>query len=151
MTAELAERTVLPPSEPMDDFALLLSRAAHAELVTPEGERMAIPPELFQVLRTAVTAMSNGQAVTVAPHHQALTTQEAADLLGISRPTLVKLVDGGVIPSHRPGRHRRVLLRDVLAYQEKQRYERRVALDEIVEVSEEAGLYDLPAAPRRTR
>jgi excisionase family DNA binding protein len=55
--------------------------------------------------------------VTIAPHYQQL-TQEAADVRGVSCPTLVKLLDDGLISHTRPGRHRRVLLRDVLAYQE---------------------------------
>ncbi|WP_419994378.1 helix-turn-helix domain-containing protein [Streptomyces boninensis] len=153
MGAKLAERTVLPPDEPLDDLMQLMTRVSDAELVAPTGERLAIPHELFEVLRTVVAAMAQGQAVTVAPHHQALTTQEAADLLSISRPTLVKLLERGELPYHRPGRHRRILLRDVLTYQEQRRHERRVALDEMVRVSEDAGMYDATdnAPPPPTR
>src|SRR6266511_2543238 len=57
------------------------------------GERIELPAEVFEVLRQVVLAMTEGQAVTVAPHHQTLTTQEAADLLGVSRPTLVRLLE----------------------------------------------------------
>lgn len=71
-----------------------------------------------------------------------LTTQEAADYLGISRPTLVRILDRGDLPMQRPGRHRYVRLSDLLDYRERTRRERRDALDEMVAVSEKAGMYD---------
>jgi excisionase family DNA binding protein len=83
--------------------------------------------------------------------HQRLTTQEAADLLGISRPTLVKLLEAGEIPFEQPGRHRRVRLADVLSYRERASAERRAALDHMVEIADEADLYELTATPKRTR
>src|SRR3546814_6595386 len=92
--------------------------------------------------------MAQGQAVTVAPVHQRLTTQEAADLLGISRPTVVKLLESGEIPFEQPGRHRRVRLADVLAYRERASAARRAALDRMVELADEADLYALPDRKR---
>lgn len=80
-----------------------------------------------------------------------LTTQEAADLLNISRPTVVRLLTDGEIPYTMRGRHRRVLLRDVLDYRERTRREQRQALDEMAAAGEEAGLYEATATPRRTR
>ncbi len=80
-----------------------------------------------------------------------LTTQEAADLLGISRSTFVKLLEDGEIPYERPGRHRRVLLSDVLTYRQRQSERAREALDRMVEISHESGLYELTATPQRTR
>ena len=91
-----------------------------------------------------------GRAITVAPLAQRLTTQEAADLLGASRPTLVKLLDQGEIPYERPGRHRRVLLVDVLDYQDRCRRVRAGALDELVARTEDLGLYD-DASPEGDR
>ena len=88
--------------------------------------------------------MRAGKAITVAPLDQRLTTQEAADFLGISRPTLVKLLEQGEIPYERPaaGRHRRVLLSDVLEYQIRKRQQRRSTLDQMTADAAEAGLYD---------
>ncbi len=91
-----------------------------------------LPPEVFEVLREVVAALAQGQAVTIAPVHQRISTQEAADLLGISRTTLVKLLEDGEIPYEQPGRHRRVLLYDVLAYRKRQSTKARQALDDMV-------------------
>lgn len=150
------ERTVLPPDEP-EPLGRLVELLAGSQasgvavLATPSGERVPIPVELVELLGDIVLAMANGQAVTVAPHNQTLTTQEAAHLLGVSRPTVVRLLENGEIPYSQPGRHRRVLLRDVLEYQERRRHEREAALDELTEISEDAGVYQATATPRRTR
>jgi excisionase family DNA binding protein len=157
MTITIADVTVLPPEKPLDDLlALVTTGGAETEghqvkLVGSGGHEIALPAELVQVLTAVIVAMANGQAITIAPHHQVLTSQEAADVLGVSRPTLVRLLDGGRIPYEQPGRHRRVLLRDVLDYAEQRRHERREALDELVQIGEEAGMYEATAKPIRTR
>ncbi|NUT17938.1 MAG: helix-turn-helix domain-containing protein [Hamadaea sp.] len=146
--------TVLPPTEPLDELLDMLRRLGSgrsAELVGPDGARLRLPTPVYEVLREVVQAMARGQAVTIAPHNQRLTTQEAADLLGVSRPTLVKMLDEGLIPFEQPGRHRRVRLRDVLAFQENRRSAREAALDELIEASEEADGYRKSAGPTRTR
>ena len=89
-------------------------------------------------------ADSQGLAITVAPHQIVLSTSEAAGLLGVSRPTLVRLLESGEIPFDKPGRHRRVRLADLLAYQQRASRGRAVLLDQMVADSEEAGLYALP-------
>jgi excisionase family DNA binding protein len=158
MTLTASEVTVLPPEKPLDDLLAMVEDISNkpgqpgsAELVGPNGRVVALPTELVRVLSAVITAMANGQAITIAPHHQVLTTQEAADLLGISRPTLVRLLDAGRIPFEQPGRHRRIRLQDVLDYAETQRHERREGLDELVRVGEEAGMYDATTTPIRTR
>lgn len=154
MTTTTLERTVLPPTEPLDDLVAMLSRPDAEPTTTlsgPNGEHLVLPPEVFEVLRDIVEAMANGQAVTIAPVHQRLTTQEAADLLGVSRPTLVKLLEMGQIPFEQPGRHRRVRLADVLSYRERASVERRAALDRMVEIADTADMYERTATPKRTR
>lgn len=84
-----------------------------------------------------------------APIRTRLTTQEAADLLGVSRPTLVKLLEAKEIPFERPNRHRRLLLSDVLDYRQRRASERRAALDEMVEIGEREGMYEATATPLR--
>jgi excisionase family DNA binding protein len=84
---------------------------------------------VYRVLRQVVEALRQGLAVTVAPLAQTLTTQQAADLLGMSRPTVIKLLDEGRIPFERVGTHRQILLRDLLIYREQRRAEQYAALE----------------------
>lgn len=153
MSSSTLEHTILPPEESLDRLLALLSQdeAPSTTLTGPDGEELVLPPEVFEVLRDVVTAMSQGQAVTVAPVHQRLTTQEAADLLGVSRPTFVKLLEDGEIPYEQPGRHRRVLLSEVLAYRQRRSVRAREALDRMVEIADESGMYELAATPKHTR
>lgn len=98
-----------------------------------------------------VSALSQGLAISIAPHNTMLTTQEAADLLNISRPTLVRLLADGEIPYTMRGRHRRIMLRDVLDYRERTRRERRRTLDQMAAEAEEDNIYEVTATPKRTR
>lgn len=152
MTSALRERTVLPPDDPSGLLHLARGLArveapSRARLVGPDGSQIDIPDELYGVLRDVVEALSEGLAITIAPHNTMLTTQEAADLLNISRPTLVRLLADGEIPHSMRGRHRRVLLRDVLDYRERTRQERRQVLDQMAADAEEDGLYEATATP----
>lgn len=154
MNTSTLERTVLPPEESLDELVDLLDRVKGeptTTLIGPDGEHLMLPQEVFAVLCDVVEAMAHGQAVTVAPVHQRLTTQEAADLLGISRPTFVKLLQDGEIPYEQPGRHRRVLLVDVLAYRQQRSTQRRESLDRMVEIAHDSGMYEQAATPKRTR
>lgn len=109
---------------------LVRESGGFAELVAPDGGRRAIPPEVFRALEQVVDALANGQGVTVAPYSMLLTTQEAADFLGISRPTLVGLLESGQMEFEKRNRHRKVTLRALVDYQERSRQERRSALVE---------------------
>jgi excisionase family DNA binding protein len=156
MSMTLRERTLLPPDDPGDlsRFARGLesvAEPARAQLVGPDGSEIDIPAELYALLRDVVDALSEGLAISIAPHNTMLTTQEAADLLNISRPTLVKLLTNGEIPHSTRGRHRRVLLRDVLDYRERTRTQRRQTLDAMAVEGEDAGLYDSTTSPHPTR
>lgn len=146
--AVTVDQPVLPPTDAagrheLDELASLLTKdPADAAIVTPDGTLVHLPPAVYQVLSQVIAAMRAGRAITVAPLAQRLTTQEAADLLGISRPTLVKLLDDGKIPFEQPGRHRRIRLDELLAYRDRRHAERSRALDELVQQTEALGLYD---------
>ena len=92
-------------------------------------DQVEIPAEIHQVLHQVVEAMQQGLAVTVVPQTMVLTTQQAADLLGVSRPTLIKLLDSDQIPYERVGTHRRIQLRDLLTYREQRRAAHYAALE----------------------
>lgn len=156
MSSMLRERTVLPPDDRSGLARLARGLAGSkapstARLVGPDGLQLEIPDELYGVLRDVVVALSQGLAISIAPHNTMLTTQEAADLLNISRPTLVRLLTDGEIAHTMRGRHRRVMLRDVLDYRERTRRERRKVLDQMAADAEDDGLYDVTAVPARTR
>jgi excisionase family DNA binding protein len=86
--------------------------------------------------------MSQGNAVTIIPIHAELTTQEAADLINVSRPFLIKQIDAGVIPHHKVGTHRRVRFTDLMEYKKNIDAARSKVLTELVEESQRLGLYD---------
>ena len=117
-----------------------------ALLLGPDGEQIPLPLEVYATLTRIVAAMKQHRAVTIAPIDQKLTTQEAADYLGISRPTLIKLIAQKKIPCETVdgSRHRRLVLGDLIDYQSKRSVERRAALQSLVEDAEEMGLYDVP-------
>lgn len=110
-----------------------------AKLVGPDGRAIEIPPSAYEALRAVVGGMARGLTMTLVPHGKELTTQEAADLLNISRTYLVKLVDNGQIPAHMVGTHRRLKIEDVLQYRAQRADVRREALAEITAIGEEFG------------
>lgn len=142
VASHLSSETYLPPADEGGELAEVHEFMAAHDVAgrgaaspryflagTEPGDQVAIPGDLHRVLRQVVDALADGLAVTVAPQAMRLTTQQAADLLGVSRPTVVKLLDEGVVPFERAGTHRRVLLADVLEYRRRLRTERYAALE----------------------
>lgn len=112
------------------------------KLLGPNGEEFTIPESIYTVIRRVVHEMTRGNAVSVVPVHMELTTQQAADLLNVSRPHLVKLLDAGTIPHHKVGKHRRVRFDALMAYRIGRSTERRKALAEITKAAQEQHRYD---------
>lgn len=140
---------VLPPENLSQLLDLAHFVEGHSEpgvLVGLDGEQVPLPAEVYRVLRHVVEVMRQGNAALVAPKGLLLTTQEAADFLGVSRPTLVKLLEDGAIPFEKPNRHRRVRLQDLLDFRQHRRAERRAALNELTEEASELGLYEMSPA-----
>lgn len=96
-----------------------------------EVQRVTLPTTALKLLVDVLAEIGNGNAVSIIPIHAELTTQEAADLLNVSRPYLVQLLEKNEIPFRKVNTHRRVLYKDVVAYKERIDGERRKALDEL--------------------
>jgi excisionase family DNA binding protein len=101
------------------------------------NEEVVLPAAALELLKGILVQMAQGNAVTLVPIHAELTTQQAADILNVSRPYLVKLLEGGDIPFTKKGSHRRVLFKDIKAYKEDIDAKRLEALDELSALSQE--------------
>lgn len=118
---------------------------ARVRLCTDDGgteTQVVIPAVAFGFFVDVLAELANGNAVTVAPVHAELTTQQAADLLNVSRPYLIKLLDEGKLPFRRVGNRRKVQLVDVLDYKRRDDARRQKLLDELTREAEDLGLYD---------
>lgn len=111
-------------------------------LLGTAGEALDLPEALVRVLVQAARQLARGNALTVVPLSKELTSQEAADILNVSRPYLIKLLEQGDIPYVKTGTHRRIRLSDVMAYKRIRDAERRRSLARLTQMSQEMGLYD---------
>ena len=111
-------------------------------LVGRDGVRLELPEPLLQLLAGAVQNLRAGNSMVLLPEMETLTTQAAADFLGVSRPFLVALMEKGDLPHHKVGAHRRVYLKDLLDYQHRRDGRRRAILDDLRSQVEAAGLYE---------
>lgn len=125
----LTARTVLPPTDPSAEtevlaifnaFNAVCESVLASEVTLNVGdESYVLTDEVVALIRDAFSAMAEHQAVTISKSNTVLSTQEAAEMLGVSRPTLVRLLEEGEIPFEKPSRHRRVNLSDLLEYKSR--------------------------------
>ncbi|MBD2567271.1 helix-turn-helix domain-containing protein [Anabaena lutea FACHB-196] len=121
---------------------ILQLEGSQPKLVGADGKEIHIPESVYQVLHQAVHALASGKVISVVIQDKELTTQKAADLLKISRPHLIKLLDLGEIPCIRVGTHRRVRFDDLMKYKEQRNIKRREGLKQFTQFLEAEGFYD---------
>lgn len=102
-------------------------------------ERLVVPRGAVELLARILAYMAAGQGVSVVPSHAELTTQQAAELLNVSRPFLIGLLDGGEIEYRKVGKHRRIQAQSLLAYMARDDQKRREAADELARLDQELG------------
>jgi excisionase family DNA binding protein len=140
------------PSLPSDEEARLAAESSRklaaiigkddkAQLCVFDGdEKLVVPVLAIPLLADILNQMAQGNAVSVVPIGHTLTTQQAADLLNVSRPFLVKLLEAGNIPFTKVGRHRRIKYQDLMAYMEQMDAQSRASADALTESAQAIGL-----------
>jgi excisionase family DNA binding protein len=133
----------VPPkqTDPLHLVENAIGDGQQISLSTPAGTAV-LGPEVVAATADVLRAFSTGAAVHVTAVPDMLSTSQAAEILGISRPTVVALIDNGHLPAVRLGSHRRLKLADVLTYKTLAKTKQTAALDELVARSEDLGLYD---------
>jgi excisionase family DNA binding protein len=104
-----------------------------------DDDALVVPRVAAVMLAQVLGFLANGQGVQIMPDNAMLTTQQAADMLNVSRPYLIGLLEADAIPYRMVGTHRRIAFKDVLDYQRKDNRHRREVLDELADLSEELG------------
>jgi excisionase family DNA binding protein len=142
------EAELLAQASRLMSEALDRSEARRIALVEENADgsdiaRLEVPPATLRLLSQILALIARQQTLVLYPESSELTTKQAAEVVGVSRPFLIRVLEAGEIPYRKVGRHRRVLMKDVLAYKEKMQVKSRSAMDELVKLSEEMGGYDL--------
>lgn len=106
------------------------------------GQEIEVPTVIYFALTEVVKTLNNGNSVTLIPMDKELTTQQAADILNVSRPYFIKLLENGTIKFRKTGTHRKVLMQDLIEYRDKRAENRRSSIEEMTEISQGLGLYD---------
>jgi len=124
-----------------------LVQAGPVKVVGIHGRKAELPCTVAGLLDQILKNLQAGKAVTIVAEPQQLTTQRAANLLGVSRPFMVRLLEEGKLPFHMVGSHRRVHLKDVLAYRKRRDRERHSAINRMARMELAAGTYDKVILP----
>ena len=148
------DETKLPIALPEADQRQVLElyrqiQRSRAKLVGPDGRTQSLPLSLYEFLAKLIADLCEGESVAIVQNDAQLTTVEAARMLGVSRQFLVNLLERDEIPFHMVGTHRRIYVRDLLAYKSKRDSKRRQILDELTRAEAGDGLYELEPPDHR--
>lgn len=105
-----------------------------------QAHKVELPTSALRLLVDVLAALADGNAVKVVPIHAELTTQEAADLLNVSRPHLVKLLEDGLLPFHRTGKHRRVRFADLMQFKAERERASELAMAELAKQAQDLAM-----------
>ncbi|MBL4837685.1 MAG: helix-turn-helix domain-containing protein [Kordiimonadaceae bacterium] len=121
------------------ELSRLLSEKPDADRasVKMDGHNMILPRQAISLLRDLLADMAQGSAVTIVPMHAEMTTQQAANILNVSRPHLIKLLGQGELNFTKVGTHRRIRFEDLMEYKQKLKQQSAQAMDELVEQAQE--------------
>lgn len=143
---------VTAPQDQRESVAALLELLEHVateqpepaayRLVSPTGEVTELPESVFLLLERIIEVLARGDAITVVPVGKELTTQQAANILNVSRQYLVRLLDDGRIPFRKTGSHRRVRMEDLLAFKRQRDRDRMASLDDLSQLSQDFEGYE---------
>lgn len=131
-----------------ESYEILTKALETPQSITPEIEieetkqRVKLPMHVFKLLIKILEETSKGQSISILPLENDVTTQSAADILGCSRPHLIKLLERGEIPFKKIGKHRRIKAKDLIEYKSAMKKRQRALLIEMMREDEESGLYD---------
>ncbi len=139
ITARAEDRPALIKLE--DLFDHLEPESTSFQLVSNSGAAIDIPTPVFNLMHQIVYELLQGNSITIVPIHKELTTQEAADILNVSRQYLVELLDTQVIPHTKVGTHRRIRFSDLMNYKNDRDAKRQQGLSRMTKKSQQLGLY----------
>ena len=155
MTINNIPKTILPLEKEVEaavqgqrELASLLSTKFETQRIDifdkeDKPHRLVLPTSALRLLVDILGELALGNAVKVVPVHAELTSQEAADLLNVSRPHLVKMLEDGAIPFTKTGRHRRVRFSDLMAFKQRRDEQSQEAMEALVQQAQELGMgYD---------
>ncbi len=138
---------IQPPKneEELNEIIDLMTKISNLDqlvMFKADGQEIEIPNIVTKILYEIITILGTGGSLTIIPMEKELTTQQSADILNVSRPFLVKLLESGDIPYHKTGTHRKIYMKDLISYKDKLNTKRASKISEIIKLSQEYGLYD---------
>ncbi|TAK32082.1 MAG: helix-turn-helix domain-containing protein [Chloroflexota bacterium] len=132
-----ARGPIAPAEDERRDIETVYRKLSHAtedvqaRLIGPDGQVLTLPPSLYRVIQAALEVLNRGDAISIVPIHKELTTQEAADILNVSRQYFVRLLEEGRIPFTKAGTHRRIRFGDLMEFKRHRDTLREQKLDEL--------------------